>query len=440
MTDTTPGALAPGVAVASGAAASGAGASPGSPPPPGQAGPPDRAAALPQPQVPGRLTRAWEWLFRERSWLFDGMLAVLIFIPAVLALSFDRPGEITVVPAWAYAVAAITCGALVFRRRAPRTVVVITSVGYLILQVLSPDVPPVIAALVTAMATATLSGARRFSIVAASVTTVAALIIGTSGDREFWMHPRPLAIAATCALAIALADGIRNRRAYLAAVEERARRAEASRDLEARRRVDEERLRIARDLHDVLAHHIAVIGVQAGVAGQLLEQRPAQAREALGHVRDAAQSVLSEMQAVLTVLREPGDSLEPAEPAPGLRQLEQLTAQFRETGLVIDVETVGVPRPLPAAVDLVAYRAVQEALTNVRKHAGVAALVRLEYSGTELIVAVTNGPAHRAAPGGGAGFGLIGMRERAQSVGGSMQAGPTQDGGYRAAVRLPLPA
>ena len=257
-----------------------------------------------------------------------------------------------------------------------------------------------------------------------------------------------MAVAALSALAIALADAVRNRRAYVAAVEERARRAEESREQEASRRVGDERLRIARELHDVLAHHIAVINVQAGVAGHLLERQPDQAREALDHVRAAARSVLSEMQAVVTVLREPGESLAtdvPAEPTPGMNRVGELIDGFRGVGLTIDTVVCGAPSVLPPAIDLVAYRAVQESLTNVGKHAQNAAVtVRMDYLPQLFTVTVTNsgtGPASRAAGnrvGSTAGFGLIGMRERVHSVGGRLRAGPTPDGGFVVAATLPL--
>jgi signal transduction histidine kinase len=293
--------------------------------------------------------------------------------------------------------------------------------------------------------TITLRGQRWPAIIAAVVVTMIALIIGSIRDAEYWSHPRPVAVAALCALSIALADAVRNRRAYIAAVEERARRAEESREEDARRRVADERLRIARELHDVLAHHIAVINVQAGVAGHLLERQPEQAREALDHVRAAARSVLSEMQAVVTVLREPGESPDPTEPTPSLDRLDELIESYRGAGLTIDTVTRGTPTDLPAAIDLVAYRAVQESLTNVRKHAGNAAVVvELDYRPESFGLTVTNtgtGPGSRRAGTDAestGGFGLMGMRERVGSVGGAVRTGPTPDGGFVVAATLPV--
>jgi signal transduction histidine kinase len=324
----------------------------------------------------------------------------------------------------------------------------VTAAGYLVVQSFSHDVPPLIFAVVTALVTITLAGQRWAAIAAAIVITGCALLIGTLRDAEYWSHPRPLAVAALSALAIALADAVRNRRAYVAAVEERARRAEESREQEASRRVGDERLRIARELHDVLAHHIAVINVQAGVAGHLLERQPAQAREALDHVRAAARSVLSEMQAVVTVLREPGESPDagpPDEPAPGMDRIDELIDGFRGVGLRVDTVVSGLPRALPVAVDLAAYRAVQESLTNVGKHAQNAeATVRLDYRPDSLAITVTNAGTDQASRSAGhrmgstSGFGLTGMRERVLSVGGHLRAGPTPDGGFVVVATLPL--
>src|SRR5664279_1547680 len=384
---------------------------------------------LPEPQVPGPWFQACSRQFRGHPHLMDLALAAGIYLFTVLALVAGPPFGDASAPAWSYLVAGVTCGALVFRRTHPWIVLIVTAAGYLVVQFFSSDVPPLILAVVTALATVTLAGQRRWAIAAAVTIMVSALAIGWITHGENWSHPRPVAIAALCALAIALADATRNRRARSSIAATYARRAEASREQDARRRVADERLRIARDLHDVLAHHIAVINVQAGVAGHLLEHRPAQAREALDHVRSAARSVLEEMQAVLTVLREPGESADPAEPAPGIEQLPGLVEKFRELGLTVDTVTRGITVPLPAAVDLVAYRVVQESLTNVRKHAGhAAAVVRLDYRQREFQVVVTNtaansatrtatvaGRGHALADGG---FGLIGMRERVNSIGG----------------------
>lgn len=238
--------------------------------------------------------------------------------------------------------------------------------------------------------------------------------------------------------------------AFVDAIRERAERAERTRDEEARRRVAEERLRIARDLHDVVAHHIALVNVQAGVAAHVMDKRPDQAKEALAHVRDASRSALNELRATVGLLRQSGDPEAPTEPAPGLSVLDELVDTFRHAGLPVEVivQLGRADGPLPAAVDLAAYRVVQEALTNVRKHAGPGA--RAEVSvvrvGTSVEVTVLDdGGAPPADPADSApepddsgGHGLLGMRERTGALGGSCFAGPRYGGGYRVHAILPV--
>ena len=235
----------------------------------------------------------------------------------------------------------------------------------------------------------------------------------------------------------------------VAAIEERARRAEHTREEEALRRVAEERMRIARELHDIVGHHIALINVQAGVASHVLDTQPEQARLALAHVREAGRSALAELSATVAVLRQGDESDAPHEPVPGLGRLPALLETFDRAGLRVSRQDEGEPRNLPTTVDLTAYRVVQESLTNVRKHAGTsAARLRLAYRRDELHIEVEDdGPGPGAVPVGGTGgstvggtgHGLIGMRERAASVGGSFRAGPGPAGGFRVSVDLPLP-
>ncbi|WP_258040299.1 sensor histidine kinase, partial [Streptomyces sp. SM9] len=185
-----------------------------------------------------------------------------------------------------------------------------------------------------------------------------------------WYAQENFGIFAWLGLAAAAGDAVRSRRAYITAIHERADRAERTREEEARRRVAEERLRIARDLHDVVAHHIALVNVQAGVAAHVMDRRPDQAKEALAHVREASRSALDELRATVGLLRQSGDPEAPTEPAPGLARLDDLAERFRNAGLPVEIACPDRGDPLPAAVDLAAYRVVQEALTNVHKHAG----------------------------------------------------------------------
>ncbi|MGI5122140.1 sensor histidine kinase [Marinactinospora thermotolerans] len=244
-------------------------------------------------------------------------------------------------------------------------------------------------------------------------------------------------------MALALGDATRSRRAYVAEMVERARRAEQTREEEARRRVAEERLRIARELHDVIAHHIALVNVQSGVAAHLLRSDPAAAEQALAHVRHSGREVLEELGVLLGVLRQSGEPDAPTEPAPGLSQFATLLETFASTGLRVDCEVRGEPRAVSLGVDLVAYRVLQESLTNVHKHGGGSpARLLLDYTGDTLTVEVRNDHAGAAGRGEeearGTGLGLVGMRERVTAVGGTLHAGPLETGGFL--VRAVLPA
>ena len=393
-------------------------------------------------QGPGRWGMAWHRFGHQHPHLFDALLAAFIFFMTTGSMvAAERMLRAPTPPLWAWIASAVGCAALLFRRRYPWAVLAVTTVAFIAVQAGTQDVPLLIFAVVVALVTITLAGRRRAAIIAAVAITLLTMVIGTATDDEYWSHPRPLAVAALCALSIAAADAIRIRRAYILAVEERARRAEESRDREAQRRVGDERLRIARELHDVLAHHIAIINVQAGVAGHLLTQQPEQAREALDHVRDAARSVLSEMQAVVTVLREPDESAGPVEPAPGVDRIDDLVDRFRGLGLTIETVVSGVPVPLPPAVDLVAYRVVQESLTNAGKHApGAQVEIAFDYQPRTVTLSVTNSPGTVEAAGRNStgGFGLLGMRERVGSVGGQLRVGHRPDGGFVTAATLPL--
>jgi signal transduction histidine kinase len=235
-------------------------------------------------------------------------------------------------------------------------------------------------------------------------------------------------------IAAALFAGLasQNRRAYIASIQARA-------EDDARRRVDEERLRIARELHDVVAHTMATINVQAGVAAHVLPDRPEAAAEALRVIKGASKEGLRELRAILNVLRR-ADEDDPTQPAPGLAQIDTLVAGATRGGLATTFRLTGTARPLPAAVDLAAYRIVQESLTNAIRHAGPAtAIVSLSYGQAELgIDVVDTGRGASTSASEGSGHGLIGMRERAASVGGTVQTGPQPGGGYRVAARLPL--
>jgi signal transduction histidine kinase len=214
----------------------------------------------------------------------------------------------------------------------------------------------------------------------------------------------------------------------------------ADREEEARRLVYEERLRIARDIHDVVGHGLAVINMQAGVALHVVERRPEQARLALEAVKQTSKDALEELRATLAVFRRP-DPAESRRPAPGLHQVDTVVAAMAEAGLSVDVVVGGRRVDLPAAVDLAAYRIVQESLTNVARHAGpTRATVRVTYEPRHVALEIADDGRARAdarVNGSGRGNGIAGMRERAAAVGGTLEAGPRHEGGFRVLARLP---
>jgi signal transduction histidine kinase len=215
--------------------------------------------------------------------------------------------------------------------------------------------------------------------------------------------------------------------------ERRAEEAERTRDEAAQRKAMEERLRIARELHDSLTHSISVIQVQAGVAEHLARKRGEQVPPALQAIQEAGADAARELRATLSVLRaaEDGDGS-------GLGQLDSLVARARAAGLPVTVTVTGAERPLPADVDRAAYRIVQEALTNVSRHAGPAqASVCLQYTPEALTVQVDNDGPGDGARSAGPGLGLIGMRERVSALGGRLHAGPQDGGGFRVRAELP---
>jgi signal transduction histidine kinase len=249
-----------------------------------------------------------------------------------------------------------------------------------------------------------------------------------------------VAVVPWAAVAAAIGQAVRATRAHQVMLEERARRAEEGREHEARRRVQQERLRIARELHDAVGHHVALISVQAGAMGYLLDADPAKARESLAHIQRASEAALEELRLTVGLLRQPGDR-EPVEPAGGLGRLDELIASFAATGLQVTCDVTGQVRQLPEAVDLTAYRVIQESLTNTAKHAaGTSASVRLAFRPGALELAVEDdGPPSGGSQIGDEGHGIIGMRERAVALGGWLSAGRRAGGGFRVLAELPAP-
>ncbi|MFF5313883.1 sensor histidine kinase [Streptomyces massasporeus] len=331
--------------------------------------------------------------------------------------------------------------ALVFRRRAPMAVLALTGTLSVIESVTGDPRAPVAMSAVIALYTVASTTDRpttwRVGLLTMTVLTGAAMAAGPLP----WYAQENLGIFAWTGIGATAGDAVRSRRAFVQAIRERAERAERTREEEARRRVAEERLRIARDLHDVVAHHIALVNVQAGVAAHVMDKRPDQAKEALAHVREASRSALNELRATVGLLRQSGDPEAPTEPAPGLDRLDELTGTFRSAGLHVEVARADQGTTLPAAVDLAAYRIIQEALTNVQKHAGpqAKAEVSVVRVGPNIeITVLDDGSGENETQDNGGGHGLLGMRERVSALRGTLTTGPRYGGGFRVHAILPL--
>ncbi|WP_407553525.1 sensor histidine kinase [Streptomyces sp. Pv4-95] len=389
--------------------------------------------------------------YRTHPLAFDAVLAVGVFAAILCGAVADPHGPhgprfgARELSATTVVLAALACSALVLRRRLPRSVLAATgslTIVELIVQSSDPRAPVAASAVVALFTLASRTDRPttwRVGALTVVGLTAAAMLYGASP----WYAQENLGIFAWTGMAAAAGDAVRSRRAYINAIRERAERAERTREEEARRRVAEERMRIARELHDVVAHHIALVNVQAGVASHVMDNRPDQAKQALAHVREASRSALEELRATVGLLRQSDDPKAPTEPAPGLGVLDQLVEGFTRAGLPVELEIPRPPDALPASVDLTAYRVVQEALTNVHKHAGegARATVRIVRSDAALSVTVLDDGA-AAEPAGpeenGGGHGLIGMRERVFALRGTVVTGPRANGGFQVRVTLPL--
>ncbi|MEV2200645.1 histidine kinase [Streptomyces fradiae] len=357
------------------------------------------------------LTRCRDWL-RAHPLACDAVLAAAVLGAMVLG-SFVEPHGDGTGPTFgartprplSVVLMVVGAAALVARRRAPVRVLVCTGAAAVSDFAAGDPHAPVAMSTVVALYTVASRTDRpttwRVGLATMAVLTAAAMSFGSAP----WYTQQNLGVFAWTGMAAAAGDAVRSRRAFVDAIRERAERAERTREEEARRRVAEERLRIARDLHDVVAHHIALVNVQAGVAAHVMDRRPDQAKEALAHVREASRRALDELRATVGLLRQSGDPAAPTEPAPGLAVLDDLLEGFRHAGLPVRVARTDQDTHLPAAVDLAAYRIVQEALTNVRKHAGPGATAEVSVLRVGRTVEVTvlddGGTAAPAAPAEG---------------------------------------
>lgn len=400
----------------------------------------------------GQVSRSGSALARLRSrpLLLDGVLAVLVIGLGVLGLytsnesvpAADSPDALAVL-------LVIGAGAPVAVRRRWPEVALLTAlaatVAFYLLEYVSPTV-----GVATLLFVYTVAAHRQLKVAALfTVGTLAALYVLIAADAPHsGGFAAYLSSTLTTVVAYSIGRNVRTRRAYTAALEERAAHAEAEREALADMAVAEERRRLARELHDVVAHHVSVMGVLAAGARRSLGRADAAERadETLATIETTARTTLRELRRLLDVLRE--DEEEPSgippAPQPGLEMLPTLVQQVRDAGLPVEVTVEGSATSLPPGVDLSAYRIVQEALTNSLRHGGPArALVRLGYADNELVVQVDDdgrGQTATLGANGAAGHGLMGMRERVALYGGSLQAGPRSGGGFRVVARLPLEA
>jgi signal transduction histidine kinase len=374
---------------------------------------------------------------RRHQFLLDAAVPVVagaVAVAGVVSPHHAEPRPLTL--ALALAAAAV----LAARRRAPFATLAIS--GALVLALLAVD-HSAGAGAVFAPAVALYSvGLRRGRLhqLAAGLAAVAAVVITdiflAGDDRITWFAT--LGHAALVAVPLLAAEAVRNRRSYVALLLERLELAERTREEEARRRVEQERLRIARDLHDAVAHALTTINVQAGVAAHLLDRNPGNARAALGTIEDASHEALDELRAIVGILRDHDAERAPLEPAPTLDAVSELVERERTRGLDVSLDIRGKrPDRLPEPVQLAAYRIVQESLTNARRHAaGAPARVDLSFEHDRLLITVENGTSAANNGGSGAGVGIIGMQERAAAVGGELRAASSPDG-FRVAAKLP---
>ncbi|GAA4088725.1 sensor histidine kinase [Actinomadura miaoliensis] len=388
--------------------------------------------------------RAGRWVRPWRGRRADAALAAAMFVVmasiVLVALARD-PGSLRG-PGVGWPLMIVTCGALYWRRVRPVAVCVVTMAACAVYYPYTEPDGPLLLTFVIALYTVAAEGSVVVAVLLGAVAMGFVALGELSStvnhlqDAALWM------LAGWFVAVVAVGGVVRNRRAYLREAERRALAAERGREEEARRRATEERLRIARELHDALGHNISLINVQANAALHGLARDPGGAEAALGAIRQASKDALRELRATLGVLRqvdEAGQGASPAPAAPGLARLDELTGRAGAAGLAVRTSVEGEPRSLPPETDLAAYRIVQESLTNVTRHSDAAsARVRIRYRDDALHVEIEDDGPAAAKPSPGGGTGVDGMRERARALGGELTARARPGGGFHVRARLPL--
>ncbi len=391
------------------------------------------AGPIPAPRLP-----AWRRFGARHPWLIDAGVAAgvqVVSLPAIVRADEDR--------AWVWALDLALVLPLIWRRKAPVAVFAVLAVAGLVQWAagvrLGADV-----ALLVGLYTIAAYRARRLAVAAGAVLEVGALLAATRFAPAGDVLTSLIFLSGLVVAAFFIGTSVQNRRAYLAALVERADWLERERDAEARLAAVAERARIAREMHDTVAHSITVVITLAEAAGAVAPSDPAAAQQAMGQVATTGRGARAEMRRLLGVLRDDEtDALPDAPdlaPAPGLDRVDELIANARSAGLPVRLTVTGRPRPLPSTLDVTAYRTVQESLTNALRHAAEPTKVEvaLRWADTDLAIDVADDgrPAGRGAPVGG--HGLAGMRERLAVFGGSLSTGPGANGGWHVHAVLPL--
>ena len=398
--------------------------------------------------------RTWGWIGRLQPRTFDrllvGLLLVIGVINAVLDLRFSErelrfplgaPTGMAIPFLVGLALLLFQVGPLLWRRTHPSLVLLLVAGAFAarILLGFNPGIAGFGLLVAMYSVAAYEVGARRvFVLIAAGLGFVAGFVaFGVTGN------PRSFAITVPSLFFVAawlIGDYLRTRRAYVTQLEERAARLERERDQDRRLAADEERTRIARELHDVVAHDVSVIAIQAGAARSVQAIRPEAASQALGLIETTARETLIELNRLLGVLRAGNGAAAERSPQPGIAQLPLLVEELRAAGLEVDARVEGEVQPLPPALDLSAYRILQEATTNVLKHARAHRVdIRVYYRPSMLALEVRDdGRGAGSDPASSSGHGLIGMRERVALFGGKLHAGRNRAGGFSVVARLPI--
>ncbi|MFC4377030.1 sensor histidine kinase [Nocardia halotolerans] len=398
----------------------------------------------------------------------DWGLAVVVAVIQLVGSSVANSQQTGVRSLDAFAYLLLLAGpvALGFRRRLPEPVLAVTFLAAVAYVLGDYGYGPVVLSLVIAFLTAAVTGPRRrtYPVVAAGYVLMVWPLPALLGRHtDAWQI---FGLLAWTALLVAIAEGARQRRAVVLARTQRAEAARRDEQAQQARAASEERLAIARELHDVLAHSLSLINVQSSVALELFDRKPQQAAAALATIKTTSKESLTEVHTLLHAIRSgatvapeypeteavepvPDTRSEPARPEPArpaprtptptLDDLDALLEGTRTTGLDVDTKIIGTPKKLPSVIDVAAARIIGESLTNVVRHApGSTAMITLRYTPQTVDITVDNTrPTGTAVRTGIGGNGIIGMRERAHALGGALTAGPRPSGGFRVAARLP---